>query len=125
MSHVEAQSGRVRKVAPPNSSPQPSDDAWAGAARTFGKLQARAIENMAEANRRWVQRAQSEADLVLDLATKLASGRTFSESTSAYQEWIQRKFDLAAHDAEAVLAGSSKISEFGASLLSTGSVDGK
>src|SRR5579862_937879 len=121
MSHVEAQPDRVRKAAPLNSSPQPSDEAWTNAARTFGKLQARAIESMAEANRRWYQRAQSEADLVLDLATRLANGRTFSESTSAYQEWIQRKFDLAAHDAEAVLLGSSKISEFGTSLLSNGS----
>lgn len=125
VSEVGSHSDRGRKSAPPISGPPLSAEPLAIGVIGLGKMQTRVFENVLEANRRWLDRVRSEADLAVDLAAKLTNARSLPDSTAAYNEWARRRFDLAAQDAEIVLSGPSKIVELGASLLSNGPGGGR
>jgi hypothetical protein len=90
----------------------------------LAKLQAELIENLQEANRSWLDRMQSEANLASEFATKLTAARSIPETATLCRELASRRLEMAAEDARHLLADSQKFMETGAHLLANRWLDG-
>ncbi len=86
----------------------------------FVKFQSELVDTLQESNRQWFERAQSEASLNSELASKLMAVRSIPEATAVCQEWTTRRFELMAEDGKRVLAEAQKLMETGARLWSNG-----
>jgi hypothetical protein len=53
----------------------------------FVKMQAELLDKLQETNRQWLDRAQSEANLASEFASKLAAARSIPDAMTAFQEW--------------------------------------
>ncbi len=80
-------------------------------------LQAELFKYLEETNQNWSTRMQSEAAMVSEFATKLASARSFSETAAACQEWTDRHIELLAKDSQHLFADTKKLMEAGAQVL--------
>ena len=56
-------------------------------------------DRLQDANRIWLERMQHEAALTAELASKLTSSRSFSETASVLQSWTAKHIELATEDA--------------------------
>jgi hypothetical protein len=61
-------------------------------------MQGKLLEAYDGANRSWLYRVQSEAELWSELATKLTCARTMPEALSAFQECVAYRMQMAADD---------------------------
>ena len=52
----------------------------------FVNAQTELVEKLQEMNRQWFDRAQSEANLASELASKLTAARSIPDAMAAYQE---------------------------------------
>jgi hypothetical protein len=84
----------------------------------FAELQSGFFENLQEANRIWFGYIQSETALASELGAMLVAARSIPETTTACQEWANRRMRLSAQNASQLLADSQKLLETGARLLS-------
>ena len=78
------------------------------------------LQEVQEANRNWLDRMQSEANLASEFATKLTAAHSIPETATVYQEWASRRMEMAAEDAKRLLADGQKFMETGTRLLSSG-----
>ena len=103
-------------------SSMPAEFAAAGRKRfeDFTKAQTELIEKLRELNRQWIERVQSEANLVSEFASKLSAARSIPDAMSACQEWTSRRFEMMADDGKHLLADTQKFMETSARLLSKG-----
>ncbi len=83
-------------------------------------MQTELIKRFQEANQSWFERIQSEANLASEFAVSLTAARSIPETATAFQEWNSRHNELAAEDAQRILAEGQKFVETGARLLSKG-----
>ncbi len=84
------------------------------------KLQTELLHDLGEVNRRWFDRAQSEANLASELASKLTAARSFPEAIAACQEWTSRRFEMIAEDRKRLLVDTQNFMKTGARFLSNG-----
>jgi hypothetical protein len=73
-------------------------------------------------NRQWFDRAQSEANLASELASKLTAARSIPDAMAAYQEWASQRFEMMAEDGKHLLADTQKLMEGATHLLPNGSL---
>ena len=114
------QKERMEKSAPPSL--MPAEFAAMGKKRVdeFVSMQTELLNKLQETNRQWFERAQSEANLASEFASKLTAARSIPEAIAACQEWTTRRFELIADDGKRLLADTQKFMETGARLLSSG-----
>lgn len=84
----------------------------------FIKVQTECLEELRKTNKHWFDRAQTEASLTCDLASKLTAARSFPETMTAYREWVNRRMEMMAEDGKYLLADTQKIMQTSARLLS-------
>jgi len=77
----------------------------------FVNAQTEFVEKLQEMNRQWFDRAQSEANLASELASKLTAARSIPDAMAAYQEWASRRFEMMAEDGKHLLADTQKFME--------------
>lgn len=116
----ESQSERAEKSALPNL--MPAEFATMGKKRfeEFTKAQTELLDKLQEANRQWIARLQSEADLASEFAGKLSAARSIPDALSACQEWTNRRFEMMAEDGKHMFADTQKFMETAARLMSNG-----
>ena len=90
----------------------------------FAKFQSELVDKLQESNRKWFERAQSEASLSSDLASKLMAARSIPEATAVCQEWTTQRFELMVEDGKRALADIQKLMEAGEGLWSNGGLKG-
>lgn len=90
----------------------------------LAQFQSELLEQIQEVNRQWLDRMKSEATLASELANKLSSARSIPETATAYQKWASRRMEMAAEDAQRLLADGQKFAETGARLVSRGWLSG-
>ncbi len=119
MAQKESQIERTEKS---SSNPIPNELAAMGKKRIdeFINLQTELFEKLQETNRQWLDRAQSEAALASEFASKLTSVRSLPEAMAACQEWTARRFEMMAEDGKHFLADTQKLMETGARFMSNG-----
>jgi hypothetical protein len=88
----------------------------------FVHTQTELVEKLQEMNRQWFDRAQSEANLASELASKLTAARSIPDAMAAYQEWASRRFEMMAEDGKHLLADTQKLMEAATRLLPNGSL---
>jgi len=88
----------------------------------FVNAQTEFVEKLQEMNRQWFDRAQSEANLASELASKLTAARSIPDAMAAYQEWASRRFEMMAEDGKHLLADTQKLTEAATHLLPNGSL---
>ena len=88
----------------------------------FVHTQTELVEKLQEMNRQWFDRAQSEANLASELASKLTAARSIPDVMAAYQEWASRRFEMMAEDGKHLLADTQKLMEAATRLLPNGSL---
>jgi len=75
-----------------------------------------------ETNRQWFDRAQAEANLASEFASKLTAARSIPEAMATCQEWTSRRFEMMAEDGKHLFADTQKFMEAAARLVPTGSL---
>lgn len=84
----------------------------------FIKMQTELLDKLQDTNRQWLDRAQTEADLASEFASKLSAARSIPEAMTACQEWSSRRFAIMAEDSKHLVEDSQKFIETGARLMS-------
>jgi hypothetical protein len=88
----------------------------------FVNTQKGLVEKLQEMNRQWFDRAQAEANLASELASKLTAARSIPDAMAAYQEWASRRFEMMAEDGKHLLADTQKFMEAATHLLPNASL---
>lgn len=78
------------------------------------------FETVQETNRKWFERAQSEADFASVFASKLAGSRSLPDAVSCCQDWASRRFEMMAEDGQQFFADATKFVVSGLSFLANG-----
>ena len=103
----------TRKEKPSWPTLMPTEFAGIGKKRVeeFVDAQTELFQKLQEMNRQWFDRAQSEANLASELASKLTAVRSIPEAMAAYQGWASRRFEMMAEDGKHLLADTQKFME--------------
>ena len=72
-------------------------------------MQKELLDGYEQANRSWLSRVKSEADLWSELAKKLTSTQSVPEALGAYQEAIAQRMQMAAEDGKKLSEDTQKI----------------
>lgn len=106
-SHTE----RTEKSLLPNLRPTVFAEMGEKRVEEFVNTQTELFERLQEMSRQWFDRAQSEANLASELASKLTAARSVPEAMAAYQEWVSRRFEMMAEDGKHLLEDTQKFME--------------
>lgn len=74
----------------------------------FVKVQTELLDRVQETNRKWFDRAQAEANLASEFASKLTKVHSLPEAMAIWQEWTGRSFEMLAEDGKHMLADTQK-----------------
>ena len=88
----------------------------------FVNMQTELVNELQETNRQWFDRAQSEANVASEFASKLTGARSIPEAMATCQEWTSRRFEMMAEDGKHLLADTQKFMEAVARLMAKGSL---
>lgn len=78
-------------------------------AENFSKVQQEVSAVLEKANRHWMARAKSEADLASDLMAKLTAARLLPDTAAIYQEWVTQRMQRLAEDSQKIIADSPNL----------------
>jgi hypothetical protein len=88
----------------------------------YANIQRELLEKLQETNRQWFDRAQAEANLASEFASKLTAAHSIPEAMSVCQEWTRRRFEMMAEDGKRLFADTQKFMEAAGRLMPTGSL---
>jgi hypothetical protein len=86
----------------------------------LAEVQSDFLEEIREANQKWLDRIQSEANLASEFSSKLTASHSMADTTTACQEWANRRLELFTEDSQLLITRSQKFMENAAQLLSNG-----
>lgn len=86
----------------------------------LAKAQTELFDQCRDANRHWLDRIQTEANVASEFATKLTAARSIPEAMTAYQEWGSRRLAMMAEDTQQLLSDTQKFMQAGARLIADG-----
>src|SRR5262249_35250237 len=86
----------------------------------FVTAQTELFEELQEANRHWLDRFQSEANLASEYASKLSSARTIPDAMAVSRDWATRYFQMLAEDGKHFADDTRKFMETGARFFTNG-----
>jgi hypothetical protein len=86
----------------------------------FVRAQTELLEDIQEANRHWLDRIQSEANLASEYASKLTSARSVPDAMAASRDWATQYFSMLAEDGKHLADDTRKFMETGARMFSSG-----
>lgn len=120
MAQKESRTERSEKTSPFSLMPAESAEMRRKRVDEFLNVQTEFMARLQETNRQWFDRAQSEANLASEFASKLTAARSIPDAMAACQEWTTRRFELMAEDGKHLLADAQKLVETGARFWSGG-----
>jgi len=120
MVQKESRTARMAKSSHPNLMPTEFAAMAKKRIDEFVDMQTELLDKLQETNRQWFDRAQSEANLASEFATKLTAARSVPDAIAACQEWTSRRFEMMAEDGKHFLSDSQKFMETGSRLMSSG-----
>jgi phasin protein len=90
----------------------------------FVRVQTEFLDEVHEANRHWLDRIESEANLASEFASKLSSARSMPDAMAASRDWATQYFAMLAEDGKHLADDTRKFMATGARLFS-GSLSGE
>ena len=88
--------------------------------QAFVSAQTELLDEIQEANRRWMDRFQSEAHLASEFASKLSGARTIPDVMTVSRDWATRYFQMLAEDGKHFADDTRKLMETGARMFANG-----
>ena len=82
--------------------------------------QSELLDEIHEANRHWMDRLESEANLASEYASKLSTTRTIPDAVAVLRDWATRYFQTLAEDSQHLADDTRKFIETGTRLFSNG-----
>jgi DNA topoisomerase VI subunit B len=122
MAQKESHAERTERSSLPNLMPTEFAELGKKRIEEFVNTQKGLVEKLQEMNRQWFDRAQAEANLASELASKLTAARSIPDAMAAYQEWASRRFEMMAEDGKHLLADTQKFMEAATHLLPNASL---
>jgi len=116
----ETQTERQDKVSLLNQIPVDFAETAKKQFKELADAQTELFEQFQEVNKRWLDRAQAEANLASEFVSKLLSARSIPDAMSACQDWGTRRFEMVADDAKHVLDDTQKFMQTSAHALANG-----
>jgi hypothetical protein len=86
----------------------------------FVRVQTEILDELHEANRHWLDRIESEANLASEFASRLSSARTMPDALAASREWATQYWAMLAEDGRHFADDTRKLMQTGAQLFSSG-----
>jgi CRISPR/Cas system-associated endonuclease Cas1 len=86
----------------------------------FVNAQTELLDEIQEANRHWMDRFQSEANLASEYASNLSGARTIPDAMAVSRDWATRYFQRLAEDGKHFVDDTRKFMETGARLFANG-----
>ena len=86
----------------------------------FSEMQSEILDDIRQANKKWLERVEAEAALASEFTTKLTASHSIPETATVCQEWGKRRMELMAEDRKNLMADSQKFMTRTAQLLSGG-----
>jgi CRISPR/Cas system-associated endonuclease Cas1 len=86
----------------------------------FVNAQTELLDEIQGANRRWMDRFQSEANLASEFASKLSGARTIPDVMAVSRDWATRYFQMLAEDGRHFADDTRKLMETGARMFANG-----
>ena len=86
----------------------------------FMRVQTELLDEFQESNRHWLDRFESEANLVSEFASKLSSARSMPDAMAVSRDWATQYFAMLAEDGQHLADDTRKFMETGARLFSGG-----
>lgn len=80
----------------------------------FADVQSQFWDRLQSTNRKWMDRLQDEASMAADLASKLTSAKSFTETAGLFQNWTVKHMEMATEDARRVISDTQDILAAGA-----------
>ncbi len=80
----------------------------------FADAQSQLWDRVQASNRNWLDRMQKEAALAADLANRLTSAKTLTETANVMQDWTVKHVELATEDARRMLSDTQEFIAAGA-----------
>jgi hypothetical protein len=77
----------------------------------FIHMQRELCDTLGEMNREWFARAQAEANLASELATRLTTARSVPDTAIMCQEWAGRRMEMFAENSRRFVADSQRFME--------------
>lgn len=108
---------RTGKSSPPNSTSLEFAELGKKRVAEFVNMQSELLDKLQATNRQWFDRAQQEANLASEFATKLTATRSIPEAMALYQEWASRHFAMLAEDGKHILADAQEFMAAGARVF--------
>jgi len=87
---------------------------------TFVNVQTELLEEIQEANRHWLDRIQSEANLAAEYASRLSSVRNLPDAMAMSRDWSAQYLQRLADDGKHLADDTRKFIETGSRLFSQG-----
>jgi hypothetical protein len=81
------------------------------------RVQTELLDEFQEANRHWLDRLESEANLASEFAAKLSAARSMPDAMVASQDWATQYFAMLAEDGKHLAADTRKFMATGARLF--------
>ena len=122
MTQKESHTERTGKASAINLIPTEFAEMGKKRIEEFVNMQTVLLNELQETNRQWFDRAQSEANVASEFASKLTAARSIPEAMATCQEWTSRRFEMMAEDGKHLLADTQKFMEAVARLMPKGSL---
>src|ERR1700730_5881338 len=84
------------------------------------RVQTEFLDKIHEANRHWLDRIESEANLASEFASKLSSARSMPDAMAVSRDWATQYFAMLAEDGKHLADDTRKFMERGTRLFSSG-----
>jgi hypothetical protein len=84
----------------------------------FVRVQTELLDEIQEANRHWLDRFESEANLASEFASKLSEARSMPDAMAVSRDWATQYFAMLAEDGKHLADDTRKFIETGARLYS-------
>ena len=119
MAQMQSQSERQDKISLLNQLPVDFAETAKKRFKELADVQTELFERFQEANKRWLDRAQAEANFASEFVSRLSSARSIPDVMTAYQYYATRRFEMMADDAKHVLDDTQKFMQMGAHMASS------
>jgi phasin protein len=86
----------------------------------FAQAQSDLTKKATEINQYWVGRGQTEASLVSEFTSKLATAHSIPDAMTAWQEWSLHRLERMAEDGKHLAADMQEVMKAGVRLLPNG-----
>lgn len=84
----------------------------------FTEARDKFFDCLQDANRCWMERMQQEASMTAELASKLTSSRSLSETATVLQDWTSKHIEMTTEDTRRLFSDAQQILDAGARFWS-------